>query len=110
MSWRRGGSGGDGGVSRRWAVLLCVGSFCLGLLFTNRMWTLPEASEIARPNANVEEGTVPIAAECGSKKVGCFFLPLPIPPRIPKANPQFDPCLPVGAIKSSPFWSIQCHA
>jgi len=35
MSWRRGG-GGDGGVSRRWAVLLCVGSFCLGLLFTNR--------------------------------------------------------------------------
>lgn len=75
-----------------------------------RMWTLPEASEIARPNANVEEGTVPIAAECGSKKVGCFFLPLPIPPRIPKANPQFDPCLPVGAIKSSPFWSIQCHA
>lgn len=68
MSWRRGGGGG-GGVSRRWAVLLCVGSFCLGLLFTNRMWTLPEASEIARPNASVEEGNTPVAAECGSKKV-----------------------------------------
>ncbi|OEL30797.1 putative beta-1,3-galactosyltransferase 2 [Dichanthelium oligosanthes] len=68
MSWRRGG-GGDGGVSRRWAFLLCVGSFCLGLLFTNRMWTLPEASQIARPNANVEESSMPVAAECGSKKV-----------------------------------------
>jgi hypothetical protein len=33
MNWRK---GGDGGVSRRWAVLLCLGSFCLGLLFTNR--------------------------------------------------------------------------
>jgi hypothetical protein len=36
------------------------------------MWTLPEASEIARPNAKVEEGNIPVAAECGSKKVGCF--------------------------------------
>ncbi|GJN03080.1 hypothetical protein PR202_ga20486 [Eleusine coracana subsp. coracana] len=25
-----------GGVSRRWVILLCVSSFCLGLLFTNR--------------------------------------------------------------------------
>ncbi|GJM90281.1 hypothetical protein PR202_ga06545 [Eleusine coracana subsp. coracana] len=68
MSWKRAG-GADGGVSRRWAVLLCVGSFCLGLLFTNRMWTLPEASEIARPNEKVQEGNLPVAAECGSKKV-----------------------------------------
>jgi len=36
------------------------------------MWTLPEASEIARPNANVEESNMPVAAECGSKKVGRF--------------------------------------
>nr|CAB3471181.1 unnamed protein product [Digitaria exilis] len=34
MSWRRGG--GADGVARRWVLLLCVGSFCLGLLFTNR--------------------------------------------------------------------------
>ncbi|CAN6331011.1 unnamed protein product [Urochloa humidicola] len=44
-AWR-GGGGGDGGVFRRWAVLLCIGSFCLGLLFTNRMWTLPDENEI----------------------------------------------------------------
>uniref|UniRef100_A0A0D9YMP5 Hexosyltransferase n=1 Tax=Oryza glumipatula TaxID=40148 RepID=A0A0D9YMP5_9ORYZ len=69
MSWRKGGGGGDGGVSRRWAVLLCLGSFCLGLLFTNRMWTLPEANEIARPNGNGDEGNTLVAAECGPKKV-----------------------------------------
>ncbi|KAL5208536.1 hypothetical protein ABZP36_032971 [Zizania latifolia] len=72
MSWRRGGGGGggDGGVSRRWAVLLCLGSFCLGLLFTNRMWTLPDANEIARPNGNgEEEGNSLVTGECGPKKV-----------------------------------------
>uniref|UniRef100_A0A0E0JVW9 Hexosyltransferase n=1 Tax=Oryza punctata TaxID=4537 RepID=A0A0E0JVW9_ORYPU len=67
MSWRKGG--GDGGVSRRWAVLLCLGSFCLGLLFTNRMWTLPEANEIARPNDNGDKGNTLVAAECGPQKV-----------------------------------------
>ncbi|KAM3240318.1 hypothetical protein ACQJBY_053789 [Aegilops geniculata] len=67
MSWRKGG--GDGGVSKRWAVLLCLGSFCLGLLFTNRMWTLPEATEVPLPNQSVEEGRALVAADCGSKKV-----------------------------------------
>lgn len=33
MSWRRGG--GDGAVARRWVLLLCAGSFSLGLLFTS---------------------------------------------------------------------------
>ncbi|XP_066376033.1 probable beta-1,3-galactosyltransferase 2 isoform X2 [Miscanthus floridulus] len=48
MGWRRGG--GADGVARRWVLLLCVGSFCLGLLFTDRMWTLPEADEVEVPN------------------------------------------------------------
>ncbi|XP_012702253.1 uncharacterized protein LOC101769101 isoform X2 [Setaria italica] len=34
MSWRKGG--GADCVARSWVLLLCVGSFCLGLLFTNR--------------------------------------------------------------------------
>ena len=33
MGWRRGG--GDGAVAARWVLLLCAGSFFLGLLFTN---------------------------------------------------------------------------
>jgi hypothetical protein len=36
------------------------------------MWTLPEASQIARPNEKVEDGNKPVAAECGSKKVKSF--------------------------------------
>uniref|UniRef100_A0A0D9WXF3 Uncharacterized protein n=1 Tax=Leersia perrieri TaxID=77586 RepID=A0A0D9WXF3_9ORYZ len=27
------------------------------------MWTLPEANEIAQPNANLEEGSTPVATE-----------------------------------------------
>jgi hypothetical protein len=35
------------------------------------MWTLPEATEIARPNQNDEEGNNVAAGDCGSKKVWC---------------------------------------
>lgn len=36
-----GGGGGDelvlrGSISKKWTFLLCFGSFCIGLLFTNR--------------------------------------------------------------------------
>jgi hypothetical protein len=91
----------------------------VAMILCFRMWTLPEASEIARPNANVEEGNVPVAAECGSKKVGCFFLPLLIPPRIPKAATRsfihafllLLEQLPqqVSVIKFSTLRLIQCH-
>jgi hypothetical protein len=43
---RGGGIGGGGGggdelllrrsISKKWTFLLCLGSFCIGLLFTNR--------------------------------------------------------------------------
>lgn len=70
MRWRRGGGAvGDGGVARRWVLLLCVGSFCLGLLFTNGMWTLPEASEVAKPNERREKETELTAEDCNSVKV-----------------------------------------
>ncbi|XP_043689138.1 probable beta-1,3-galactosyltransferase 2 isoform X1 [Telopea speciosissima] len=32
-------------VSRRWTLLFCVGSFFVGMLFTSRMWAVPEATE-----------------------------------------------------------------
>ncbi|KAL5199750.1 hypothetical protein ABZP36_020953 [Zizania latifolia] len=65
MSWRR----GDGGVARRWVLLLCAGSFCLGLLFTDRMWTLPEVSEVAKPNGRRDKGNEFAAGDCNSAKV-----------------------------------------
>uniref|UniRef100_N1QXC9 Hexosyltransferase n=1 Tax=Aegilops tauschii TaxID=37682 RepID=N1QXC9_AEGTA len=68
MSWRRGG--GDGAVARRWVLLLCAGSFSLGLLFTSGMWTLPEATEV--PNQNEKRGKEAelAAVDCDSTKVG----------------------------------------
>ncbi|RLM54308.1 putative beta-1,3-galactosyltransferase 2 [Panicum miliaceum] len=67
MSWRRGGSAD--GVARRWVLLLCVGSFCLGLLFTNRMWTLPEASEVAIPNERRGKESELITGDCSIRQV-----------------------------------------
>ncbi|CAN6193479.1 unnamed protein product [Urochloa humidicola] len=67
MSWRRGG--GADGVARRWVLLLCVGSFCLGLLFTNSMWTLPEASEVATPNERRGKESELMAGDCSIRKV-----------------------------------------
>ncbi|KAI5084151.1 hypothetical protein GOP47_0000320 [Adiantum capillus-veneris] len=37
-----------GGLSYRWIIILCIASFCTGLLFTNRMWLLPETTERAQ--------------------------------------------------------------
>ncbi|KAL5578835.1 hypothetical protein UlMin_011277 [Ulmus minor] len=44
-------------LPRRWALLLCFGSFCAGMYFTNRMWTMPEAKGIIR------------ASEIGDKQI-----------------------------------------
>ncbi|CAD6335814.1 unnamed protein product [Miscanthus lutarioriparius] len=75
MSWSRGG--GADGVARRWVLLLCVGSFCLGLLFTDRMWTLPEADEVEVPNLRrgeeAERGIVDRAIQAEDKKHGDFM-------------------------------------
>ncbi|GAB2298879.1 Beta-1,3-galactosyltransferase 2 [Dionaea muscipula] len=32
-------------VSRKWTILLCIGSFCAGMFFTNRMSLVPEAED-----------------------------------------------------------------
>lgn len=37
--------GGGDSFSKNWTLLFCIGSFCAGMLFTTRMWTIPEAKE-----------------------------------------------------------------
>ncbi|KAK4753033.1 hypothetical protein SAY87_021831 [Trapa incisa] len=32
-------------MSRKWTILLCIGCFCGGMLFSGRMWTVPEIKE-----------------------------------------------------------------
>ncbi|KAK9155700.1 hypothetical protein Sjap_003180 [Stephania japonica] len=35
-------------VSKKWTFLFCIGSFCAGILFTSRMWAVPETKGLAR--------------------------------------------------------------
>ncbi|KAH9744767.1 putative beta-1,3-galactosyltransferase 2 [Citrus sinensis] len=38
-------------VSQKWTFLLCLGCFCAGMLFTNRMWAVPESKGFTRTTA-----------------------------------------------------------
>ncbi|KAI9123607.1 hypothetical protein K1719_004907 [Acacia pycnantha] len=41
-------------IPRKWALLLCLGSFCAGMFYTNWMWSIPEHQETARTSDEVE--------------------------------------------------------
>ncbi|KAA8520073.1 hypothetical protein F0562_014329 [Nyssa sinensis] len=59
MSLKSRGFGGDlsskSVVSRNWALLLYLACFCAGMLFTNRIWMMPEANGIGRATENKDE-------------------------------------------------------
>lgn len=73
MSWKsRGGldSGAKSMVSRKLTILLCVGCFCAGMLFTDRMWTMPEDNDISRTTGSEEEKLKLVSEGCISKTDG----------------------------------------
>ncbi|MED6144120.1 hypothetical protein PIB30_117807 [Stylosanthes scabra] len=41
-------------IHRKWALFLCVGSFCAGMFFSNRMWLTPEYKEISRTSSEID--------------------------------------------------------
>ncbi|KAK7363749.1 hypothetical protein VNO77_05903 [Canavalia gladiata] len=41
-------------LHRKWALLLCVASFCAGMFFTNRIWSMPEYKEFSRTSSELE--------------------------------------------------------
>ncbi|KAF8391547.1 hypothetical protein HHK36_023853 [Tetracentron sinense] len=51
-------------VSRKWTLLLCLGSFCAGMFFTNRMWTVPESKGITRTTGIEDEKLKLISEGC----------------------------------------------
>ncbi|KAK8953862.1 putative beta-1,3-galactosyltransferase 2 [Platanthera zijinensis] len=72
----RGGIGGGIGageasarrmVSKKWTCLFCLGSFCAGLLFTNRMWTIPEPKDIIRRTGTEENKMNLVSSDCNIK-------------------------------------------
>ncbi|KAI3755876.1 hypothetical protein L1987_55685 [Smallanthus sonchifolius] len=51
-------------VSRKMTIILCIGCFFAGLLFTDRMWTEPEAKGISKPTGIEAEKLKLLADGC----------------------------------------------
>ncbi|XP_042030379.1 probable beta-1,3-galactosyltransferase 2 [Salvia splendens] len=69
MSWKSRGveSNSKSFVSRNLALLLCVGCFCAGMLFTDRMWEVPEAKDISRLRGVSDEKLQLVSDDCDPK-------------------------------------------
>ncbi|KAM7250536.1 hypothetical protein ACFE04_022419 [Oxalis oulophora] len=71
MSWKsKGGfeassSSSRSLVSKKWAFLLCIACFCAGMLFSDRIWEVPEVKDLST-QARVEDGKMKLVSEgCG---------------------------------------------
>ncbi|KAG5383978.1 hypothetical protein IGI04_035448 [Brassica rapa subsp. trilocularis] len=54
-------------VSKKWTFLLCIGFFCAGTLFYDRMWPEPEANVASREAAS-DERLLLLSEDCDSSK------------------------------------------
>ncbi|XP_010657202.1 probable beta-1,3-galactosyltransferase 2 isoform X2 [Vitis vinifera] len=54
-------------ISQKWTLLLCVGCFCAGMFFTNRMWAVPESKGITRTTAVEAEKLKLVSEGCDPK-------------------------------------------
>ncbi|KAL0362838.1 UNVERIFIED_CONTAM: putative beta-1,3-galactosyltransferase 2, partial [Sesamum calycinum] len=72
MSWKSRGleSTSKNVVSRKLTFLLCIGCFCAGMLFTDRMWAVPEAKDISRSTGTEDEKLQLVSDGCGPKLKG----------------------------------------
>ncbi|XP_024026676.1 probable beta-1,3-galactosyltransferase 2 isoform X1 [Morus notabilis] len=70
MSWKSRGEKPSGTIlSQKWALLLCLGCFCAGMLFTNRMWDVPETKDITRTTSVEAEKLKLVSEGCGPKSL-----------------------------------------
>ncbi|QCD87934.1 galactosylxylosylprotein 3-beta-galactosyltransferase [Vigna unguiculata] len=69
MTWKsRGELPSRSVISQRWALFLCLGSFCAGMLFTTRIWTIPENNKgLARPTAAETDKLNVVSEGCNSR-------------------------------------------
>ncbi|XP_057968854.1 probable beta-1,3-galactosyltransferase 2 isoform X2 [Malania oleifera] len=71
MSWKSRGaepSASKSVVSRKLTILLCVGCFCAGMLFTDRMWTVPEAKDLSK-TTKIEDDQLKLVSESCDPKL-----------------------------------------
>lgn len=67
--FRGGGSESARNLSKLWTILLIVGSFCVGMLFTNRMWNIQESKDVDRLNGEKTSQFNPVSERCNPKLV-----------------------------------------
>lgn len=72
MSFKNRGGGVEGTsrsvISQKWTLFLCIGSFCAGMFFTARMWTIPETKGgITRTTAVEAERLNLVSEGCNTK-------------------------------------------
>eukprot|EP01018_Ginkgo_biloba_P015319 Gb_07668 [translate_table: standard] len=54
-------------MSSKWIAFLCVASFCVGLLFTNRMWNIPEAKDVVKFSRELGDQLKLVSEGCDPK-------------------------------------------
>eukprot|EP01018_Ginkgo_biloba_P013264 Gb_32300 [translate_table: standard] len=54
-------------VSTKWVALLCIASFCAGMLFTTRMWSAPNFKDEIVSNERHEERELEVPDNCDNK-------------------------------------------
>ncbi|EOA17080.1 hypothetical protein CARUB_v10005329mg [Capsella rubella] len=57
-------------VSKKWTLFLCIGFFCAGILFSDRMWPEPEANLVSRDTVASDERLRLESEDCDSSKKG----------------------------------------
>ncbi|KAJ9672143.1 hypothetical protein PVL29_025685 [Vitis rotundifolia] len=66
MSWKSRGiePSSKSVVSKKWTLLFCIGCFCAGMLFSDRMWTMPEAKGISMTTRTEDEELKLVSEGC----------------------------------------------
>ncbi|KAI3753961.1 hypothetical protein L2E82_26027 [Cichorium intybus] len=70
MSWKNRGSAESNSrslVSKQLTLFLCAGCFFAGMLFTDRMWTEPEATGLSRPSETEDKQLQVLTDGCHTK-------------------------------------------
>jgi hypothetical protein len=57
-------------VSKKWTLFLCIGFFCAGILFSDRMWPEPESNVVSRDTVASDERLRLESEDCDSSKKG----------------------------------------
>ncbi|KAH7859990.1 hypothetical protein Vadar_007937 [Vaccinium darrowii] len=55
--------------TKKWTLLLCIGSFCAGMLFTTRMWAVPESRSLSKTTAIEGEKLKLVSEDCDMKSL-----------------------------------------